>query len=434
MPTTKRHFFLAAIASFTLGLFAPSVRAQETRVLIAPSEPRVVGTPTTLKLTGLQPNSEVEIYVEVVDRYGRTWTSTSSYLVPEGGTVDPANAVPLKAAWSNADPLGPFWSPLRKTLSDAHPRPESGNAERTIVSAIVNGRAVATDSILRFFRMPDVEEKDVSDDGLVGKLFTPGLKGRLPAVIVVPGSGGGIPTGLSEHLASRGYVALALAIFGEPGLPPDLESIPLEYCDGAIDWLKKQPFVDPRRIGLVGGSKGGELALLVGSRRSDLAAVVAGVPSTYVFQSINDQWRKTSSWSREGVDLPFVGYAASARFRKSGILNDLYTDSLAANATEEARIPIEKIAAPVLMITGKDDRTWPSTTMCDKAIAALDETGRKRFRHLSYADVGHELFTPGYRPTSWSERVGGTRQGQATAQADAWGEFLRFLEESLGDQ
>ena len=48
-----------------------------------------------------------------------------------------------------------------------------------------------------------------------------------PAVVVLGGSGGG-EDATALGLAMSGYSALALAYFGEPGLPQCLCSIPLE--------------------------------------------------------------------------------------------------------------------------------------------------------------------------------------------------------------
>jgi dienelactone hydrolase len=66
-----------------------------------------------------------------------------------------------------------------------------------------------------------------------------GLAGivRHPAVLVVGGSEGGRPLRPAAWLASHGYVALALAYFRFEDLPPQLESIPLEYFQEALRWM-----------------------------------------------------------------------------------------------------------------------------------------------------------------------------------------------------
>ncbi|MEM7200530.1 MAG: acyl-CoA thioester hydrolase/BAAT C-terminal domain-containing protein [Planctomycetota bacterium] len=408
--------------------------AAAPRIELLPAGDALVGTPLTVRVSGLPNNTQVVLFSQLVDRYGRLWTGESTWASDAAGTVDPSRVAPLAAAWDGTDPAGPLWSVDRKTVTGAHPRPAGGDAERVAITAIVAGRPVATAATRRWFRTAAVEELPVDHDTLVGRLFAPRDGSPRAAILVVPGSGGGIPSATAGLLASHGYVALALAYFGEPGLPPELELVPLELIDTALDWLKRHPRVAPDRLGIYGGSKGGELALLMASRRPDLRAAVAAVPSSVVFQSIADDWPRTSSWSLNGEGLPFVPYSASARFRTSGRLSDLYEDSLEdREAAARARIAVERAAGAILLISGRDDRTWPATAMCEEIVAQLERADfPHRVEHLAYDDVGHEVFAPGYRPASWSPAVGGTRQGQAAAQADVWPRAIAFLADALG--
>ena len=92
-------------------------------------------------------------------------------------------------------------------------------------------------------------------DGMVGE-FHPGVgKGRRPGMLVLGGSEGGLTSGAAgaQRLAALGYSSLGLAYFRAPGLPQTLENNPLETFVRALDWLAKQPSVDPKRIGVLGG-------------------------------------------------------------------------------------------------------------------------------------------------------------------------------------
>jgi dienelactone hydrolase len=73
-------------------------------------------------------------------------------------------------------------------------------------------------------------------------------------------------------------MSLALAYFGLEGLPDELERVPLEYVDHGLTYLRLQQQVDIERIGVVGVSKGGELALLMASMRPEIHAVAAAEP------------------------------------------------------------------------------------------------------------------------------------------------------------
>jgi dienelactone hydrolase len=62
---------------------------------------------------------------------------------------------------------------------------------------------------------------------------------------------------------------------------------PLEYFERAIEWLKSQPEVDTNCIAVVGNSKGGELALLLGvTYPEDVRAIIGYAPSAVVWQGI----------------------------------------------------------------------------------------------------------------------------------------------------
>ncbi len=101
------------------------------------------------------------------------------------------------------------------------------------------------------------------------------------------GAGGGLSEGAAETFASEGFAALALAYFGLDGLPRELVEISLEYFEGAIAWLRRHPKVEAGRVAVVGNSKGGELALLLGAiYPEDVGAVVGYAPSPIVWQGI----------------------------------------------------------------------------------------------------------------------------------------------------
>ncbi|MGZ6013907.1 MAG: acyl-CoA thioester hydrolase/BAAT C-terminal domain-containing protein, partial [Caulobacteraceae bacterium] len=258
-----------------------------------------------------------------------------------------------------------------------------------------------------------------------------------PGLLILGGSEGG--HGPAFHFAAtfarRGFASLGLAYFADPGLPATLENVPLEYFTAAIDWLVAQPGVDPKRIGVFGGSKGAEAALLVASRDPRIKAVVAGVPSSVAWQGVNmaNPANPGPSWTLNGKPIPYAHYDGSQPFR--GIL-DLYQRSL-AKAPPEAVIPVERINGPVLLVSAKSDGLWPSAAMGDAVISRLDKA-KFRFPHtnLAYADAGHagfgEPLPPGSAvPPAMLAQLGGTAQGNLAMRADAWPKILAFLDQVL---
>jgi dienelactone hydrolase len=312
-------------------------------------------------------------------------------------------------------------------------------------TAEVDGRLIATRTIVRHPVAEDVRVVPVRERGLVGTAYDPARAGRHPAMIVLPGSAGGVP-GPGTHvggLASKGYVVLALAYFNAEGLPPLLHNIPLEYFATAVDWLKAQPSVEPTRIGVLGTSRGGELALLLGATYPTLfRVVVANVPSNVVWPGGSDD-SDTPAWTLKGEPLPRVpGHFPSADRALSGRERFLKRMQDGA-ALARAEIQVERIDGPVLMFSGKDDQNWPSDLFAARVAERLKAHHFKHpVEHYSYEDAGHRMGRP-FLPTSDVREVrihsvskrpnmsGGTPEGQARANEDSWQKLLDFLDRYL---
>jgi hypothetical protein len=275
----------------------------------------------------------------------------------------------------------------------------------------------------------------VAQKGLVGEFYAPPTPGRHPAILVLGGSEGGLQGSvpLARRLANEGYATFALAYFGAPGLPDQLDLLPVEYFRTALDWLEARPEVDRRRIGVIGVSKGAEAALEIASRYPDIRVVVVGVPSSVVWQSLNFT-TVNSSWTTGGKPVAFVPYDTSKPF--TGVYN-IYADSLATLAQhQDAIIPVEKINGPVLLVSGASDGMWPSGPMSEQVIARLD-AHHFRFEHrlLNYPNAGHGAFgapIAADNPRAQTlARFGGTLEGNLAARADGWPKVLAFLKNAL---
>ena len=294
----------------------------------------------------------------------------------------------------------------------------------------------------------------VREGGLVGTLFLPAASDPRAAMLALGGAGGGLSEGGAETFASEGFAALALAYFGIEKLPRELVEIPLEYFQRAIGWLKRHPRVGAERLAIVGNSKGGELALLLGAAYpGDVGAVVGYASSPIVWQGIPfdrelHHGGPRSPWSLRGRALPFVPLArplpsemvliSESFLENRPIGSRAFYERAFGNeaAVAAATVPVEKIEAPVLLVSGTDDRLWPSTRLSEMAIGRLEAHDRPfRREHLRYEGAGHMIAPPGYEPAaSWASRVelGGSRVANEFANADSWPKVLDFLDEALG--
>jgi dienelactone hydrolase len=277
----------------------------------------------------------------------------------------------------------------------------------------------------------------VTANGLVADLYVPAeAKGRLPAVIVLGGSEGGLGVAAARDarlLALHGYVTLHVAYFDAPGLPKDLGLIPLEYFRTATDWLAARPDVDPKRIGLEGGSIGSEVALTVAAHDPRIKVVVATMPSGIVWPGISHTATPAgSTFTLDGKPLPYLPYGTPFTS-----VYDLYAKGLAAlDQHPDAVIPVERIAGPVMLVCGKADTLWPSCPMAEQVVARLKAKGFKPpVQFLEYDGAGHAVFGGSWTPdeatgAAWI-KLGGTVEGNRAARQDSWPRSVAFLDRVL---
>jgi hypothetical protein len=57
-------------------------------------------------------------------------------------------------------------------------------------------------------------------------------------------------------------------------------NIPLEYFAKAFDWIAEQQNINARQLTLIGGSRGSELALIIGSTFPAVKAIIGYAPSS----------------------------------------------------------------------------------------------------------------------------------------------------------
>lgn len=243
--------------------------------------------------------------------------------------------------------------------------------------------------------------QEVTEDGLVADFYTDTSGRPRKAIIMLGGSEGGNPWSRIkipvELLVKKGYAVLTLAYFKAQGLPNCLQEIPLEYFEKAFNWLSNQKGVAANQFAVLGGSKGAETALLLGSKYPQIKAVIAFSPSCVVWQGLPRNRLEIvkdvkSPWSFKGETLPFLPYPSS--FTKGDLLllrlrkmhEDALLDSVRA---KEAAIQVERIRGPILLISGRWDRVWPATNMGEMIMSRLKE---KQFdyhhEHIAYK-TGH---------------------------------------------
>ncbi len=398
---------------------------------------------------GLTPGDEVKL---VGDLGG--WRSEAHFIAGSDGVVDPARDASVAGTYTGVEAMGLFWS-----MAQTGPGPAEGLGPLVVtITAEVGDVVIDTIELTRRQLADGVRSAEVRDDGLFGVLYEPPGPGPHPGLLVLAGSSGGRPEAQAAILASRGWAALALAYFNFESLPSALVECPLEYFGAAIAWMQRHPRIAGDRIGVVGESRGGELALLLGATFTSVRAVVAYVPSGLVWGAVSaaplDPPR--SAWSLAGKPVPFVvatperDDAHRQRMRAMAVDGTPYAGTPdfrevieEASNIDDATIRVERTNGPVLMISGEDDQMWPSNDLSKIAMTRLQDSGhagRHADQHLCYPGAGH-LFSWPYYPTTATATVhdvvrvpvayGGNARDNAHTWEDSWRQTQSFFRANL---
>ena len=384
----------------------------------------------------------ITIRATAVDATGATFTSSARFVPHPDGVVDTTKSI-ANGSYSGIDPMGLFWSLEGKGIFQP---PLTGSVGTTIDVLDEAGRVLASSRMQRRMIPADVKITELRrpDSPIVGRFYEH-AGGKRAAILVITGSNGGIDERVTPLLASNGYNVLSIAYHHFEGVSPDLIEVPLEYFQTALQWMARQPSVDASRIGVVGGSKGSEAALLTAAHFPDLVhAVGAIVPSSVVWEGADARARfggdphfdapGRSSWTLNGKPLPFVHKFVSPQRlanRPAGFLDE-YEPPLDHPVDADVIISVERIRAPIFLASAGDDFAWPSQKM---ARQIKDRLVAHHFPYLvelhEYPLAGHGIGPPGFRAGS---ALGGTPAENARAGADTWAHLILFLDANLGSK
>ena len=232
-----------------------------------------------------------------------------------------------------------------------------------------------------------------------------------PAIVVLGGSEGGDggSRSLAPIFAAEGFTVLGLPYYSPgwsgqaqfPELPQAFADIRIDYLEEAVETLRKRGDVDPDRILLNGGSKGAEFVLLAGSLIPDdspgggFCGIVADVPSDVVWEGwgAGTTSGQVSSFSWRGESLPFIPYQDIGRALDRSdpyTMTEAHVNGRKANPdrVESARIAVEEIDEPVLLIGGMKDTTWNSGEMALNILQTRQLAGLETESYV-YEEGGH---------------------------------------------
>lgn len=191
-------------------------------------------------------------------------------------------------------------------------------------------------------------------NGVPVEIFTPAqANGALPTVIVAHGFNGNrqLMYGFGYALARNGYAAALIDFAGHganlnrlPDSHASAQSMALiNDIDTVRAWLKQQPFVDARRIAILGHAMGANAVAHYGSEHSDAPATIAISPGNLAAQLTQDAARPRNLLILTGENA-FRGFiqAAAAGLKAAypqGIAGKTYGDFADGTARRLAMIP-----------------------------------------------------------------------------------------------
>src|SRR5262245_35109088 len=115
-------------------------------------------------------------------------------------------------------------------------------------------------------------------------------------------------------------------------------------------------------------------------------------------------------------------------------LTPMFDAALADALPADVMIPVERTNGPILLVSGENDRMWPSTRMGEQIMGRL-RANKHPFpsQHLHFAGAGHLMRAPGVSTAILNGHfaLGGERVAQARANREAWTATLSFLAATL---
>ena len=382
----------------------------------------------------------------------------ATFAADEQGAVAVDTATATSGTYVGADALGLLWSGTRMPETGEPTQPvtqhvmlanENELLVRVEAASVHQGSWLET-RLQMTDGSKDLSVVDVRMPGLVGVFARPKTAGRaLPAILLLHGSEGGTQASAqasATRFARLGYAAFAVIYFAWPGtgvtgVPQALVNVPVEMLANARAWLLQQPGVNASTVSVWGASKGAELALVGAVEYPWIDRVVACVPSSVVWTGFGRALRPgeaDSSWSVGGKGLPGIGRdgwedVTNLRWT-SAFVHQRSLDSASEEQLAEARIPVERIKAQMLLLAGEKDVVWPSSLMTRQIEATLRrEGGKDRERSLVFPNASHYICGTGsemrrVNPVHRPEGDDPSPEADAHATENAWEATKSFLQ------
>jgi dienelactone hydrolase len=434
---------------------------------VSPDQFLTAGERPGLEIRGALPGEVVRLEgartMEKIVNVAGTWGPTAvpvyswaEFKADATGTIKVDSAKPLRGTWRRGDGLGVLYSMVSKDaprFASVDVIAPKSVGDRVVLKAITNSKSANLEFRIRDVSS-DVQVGDLRRSGLAGTYARPKKAGKFPLVIYLHGSEGASFDGNrmnAARFAHLGYAGFALSYSARPwmgmeGIPTDAVNVPIELLDRVRNWARTRPEIDSNRIAVYGVSKGAEMSLVAATKLRWIRAIVPCVGSDAVWEGYGrevEPGHTFSSWSWRGKPMSYVPYLDGGEFFAANPgtpASDWHRRSRIAagrGRVISARIPVEKISCPILLLAGEKDEIWPSASMSRSILRTMRQAGKADLVTLRvFGEGSHQISGTGsWPPALYAANPLGPRDadplGVAEATVDAWEVTKRFLRKHL---
>lgn len=375
-----------------------------------------------VRIGGLGARDRVRVATHAVDQQGQSWSARGDFTADAHGRIDLDEQAPHGARpYAKADSMGLVSAMLptngrgvRKIGSgDAFsyhpPSPAEKRSYELSLAVSKDGKRLADRTITRKWLTDRVRHRKltVAKNRIDGEMYTPpkGERRRAPVLVFGGSEGGNSGEYAAALLAARGHPALSLCYFrcGKgSGRPDAINMIDTSYFVRAARVLGDEPGADPRRLAVMGNSRGSEIAQLLGQRHpSAFRDVIAYAPSAKINGPYLAGASGRAAWAERGRPIP------------------------------AAPIRLDDVRGRVLAIAGGNDKMWGAAEAA-RTIGSQRNASGASHQQITYPKAGHHVNwfpygQPGQEGGANGE-VAGTSASDQEARKDGWARVLKLLD------
>ena len=298
--------------------------------------------------------------------------------------------------------------------------------------------------------MPEMERCTLEQNGFVG-IYYPGSIHPEKAVIAAGGASCDEKTSvsMSRFLRKAGYNVLVLGFYGWKGLSKELVSVPVDYVEKAVKWLKQEKGI--KGVAMTSVSTGAGYTLLAASLIPEIGCVIPVVPFDHVMEGTTNNFKRLhrAVYTWHGEDVPYSTwtlidqglvkvFSGAIKDKRYGLRRFMRYGYDHNPLTEESRIKVENMHADVLFLAAKDDDAWPSDIAVPRMMKVLQEANYPyRAEAHVYEKASHALADgldemTGYARWAFQNLLPAEKKFQKEceeARQDSFRRILKFLEE-----